>query len=116
VGGGYAIAGFGYNVGAKVRLTSNARFHPYATAMYGYNTAIAVTNASQLNKIFYGTIFGAGIDFRSRSRAYFTAAVLVPVRGSDVDDYMNRLKSMGIGFSNSLPPIGISLGYRFVLE
>lgn len=116
IGGGYALAGFGYNVGLKARLTSNARFHPYATAMYGYNTAIAVTNATQLSKIFYGPSFGAGVDFRSRSRAYFTAALLVPIRGSDVDDYMNHLKSMGVAFTNSLPAVGVSLGYRFVLE
>ena len=116
VGGGYAIAGFGYNAGVKARLTKNARFHPYFTAMYGYNTAIAVTNASQLSKIFYGPSFGAGVDFRSKSHGYWTAALLVPIRGSDVDDYMNHLKSTGVSFANSLPPVGFSLGYRFVLE
>lgn len=116
VGGGYALAGFGYNVGLKARLTKSARIHPYFTAMYGYNTAIAVTNATQLSKIFYGPSFGAGVDIRSRSRGYWSVALLVPIRGSDVDDYMNHLKSMGVSFASSLPPVGFSVGYRFVLE
>jgi hypothetical protein len=114
--GGYALAGFGYNVGVKARLTASSKFHPYLTAMYGYNTSIVVSNATQFNKIFYGTTFGFGVDFRSRSNRYFTLGLLIPVRGSDVDNYMNQMKSMGVSFSNSLPPVGLSIGYRFVLQ
>jgi hypothetical protein len=51
-GGGYTPAGFGYNVGAKFRFAtkSSSRFHPYLTGTYGYNAAIAVSNAAQYNK------------------------------------------------------------------
>lgn len=115
-GGGYAIAGFGYNVGTKIRITSASKVQTYVTAMYGYNTAIYVTNATQHNKIFYGVSPGFGIDLRTKPNRYFSFAILVPVRGSDVDDYINTLKGYGVALESSLPPIGISVGYRFVLE
>lgn len=122
-GFGYAFAGVGYNFGAKFRLIANKEFpkiNPYLTAMYGYNAAIAVKDATQFNKIFYGPTVGAGIDFNPNSAkksGYWSLAILVPIRSSEVDKYFDYLKySKGIKFENELFPIAISLGYRFKLN
>jgi hypothetical protein len=121
-GGGYALAGFGYNVGAKLRFisaTTTSKLSLYLIGMYGYNAAIAVTNATQYSKFFYGPTFGFGFDLRSRpeSKGYLTLALLIPIRSSDVKDYIDYLKnSRGVDFKNSLIPVGISIGYRFILN
>jgi hypothetical protein len=121
-GTGYAIAGFGYNVGAKFRFItekSTSKIQAYALVMYGYNTAIAITNATEYNKLFYGPTLGFGVDFNSRSRnsGYWSLAVVVPIRSEAVNNYIDDLKNNhGVTFKNTLLPIGISIGYRFNLD
>jgi hypothetical protein len=120
-GGGYAIAGFGYNAGLKLRLSNKKPtvVSPFIMAMYGYNAAVAVSGNSSFDKLFYGPSFGAGIDIRSKrpsSKGYLSIALLIPVRSPDVNNYINDLQTNdGVSFSN-LPPIGISIGYRFLLN
>ena len=119
VGGGYTPAGFGYNVGVKARFMtkSSSRTRPYLIGMYGYNAAIAVTNASQFSKLFYGPSFGFGIDRMSRhGKGYWSYAILFPVRGTDVDNYINTLRNSGVNFSNGLSPVAFSIGYHFIIE
>ena len=121
-GGGYAIAGFGYNVGVKFRFVSKkpfSRVTPYLNAMYGYNAAVKVADMPDWNKLFYGPTFGVGIDFRSRpeSRGYWSFALLVPIRSSDVQDYIDDLEqNYGVEFQMGLIPVGVSVGYRFILQ
>jgi outer membrane protein W len=107
-------------VGVKYRFYKEEKtLHPYITAMYGYNTAIFVSNATSYNKLFYGPSFGAGLDFRSAAtkNGYLSLAVLIPVRGQDAFDYINDLKNHHhVEFKNELIPIGLSFGYRFILE
>ena len=73
---GYALAGFGYNVGAHARLLPGHKVCPYVTAMYGYTAVITVKNASQYDKIYYGPTFGAGLEVREKlhpaQRRYMT--------------------------------------------
>jgi hypothetical protein len=117
-GGGYAVAGVGYSVGIKLRMVSNRRFTPYFTAMYGYNAAVAVTNYPNYDKIFYGPSIGLGFDIGSHSakKGNFSFAILVPIRSPDVQNYINDLHNMyGVQFNNNLWPIGISIGYRFII-
>jgi hypothetical protein len=117
-GAGYAIAGLGYNLGVKFRLVSKKHFTPYAVAMYGYNAAVAVSNSPNYNKIFYGPTIGAGFDLGSheQKRGYFSLAILIPFRSPDVNNYMNNLSNNnGVTFNNKLLPIGISIGYKFVI-
>jgi hypothetical protein len=114
---GYAIADVGFNVGAKIRLAPESRVAPFLTGMYGYNAAVAVTNATQYNKVFYGPSFGFGLDFRGRPErhGFWTVALMVPVRGSDVDNYLNDLRSKGVVIG-SLPSVALSIGYRFIIN
>lgn len=120
-GFGYAIAGFGYNAGIKLRLLpggGRSKVRPFIEAMYGYNAAVAVTNYSNYNKMFYGPTVGAGLDIGSfvQGRGHFSVAILVPIRSPDVDNYINELNTnYGVNFNNNLLPVTFSIGYKFVL-
>jgi len=83
--------------------------------MYGYNAAIAVTNSSNYDKLFYGPTLGIELDFHSTRRSsYWSLALMVPIRSSSVNSYIDDLKKQhGITFKNDLLPIGISIGYWF---
>lgn len=121
-GGGYALAGFGYNAGVKYRFLSakpTSQFTPFLMAMYGYNAAIHVSNQSELDKLFYGPTFGAGFDLGTHrvGKGVFSMAIFVPIRGSDPDDYMDHLRNdYNVSFKNKLIPIGFSFGYKFNLN
>jgi len=120
-GAGYAIAGVGFNAGVKYRFIPKkqpSNIAPYVIAMYGYNAAVAVTDASQFNKLFYGPSFGAGLDFglRPGRRGYWSAALLVPVRSSEAKEYVNDLEeNEGVEFGIGLLPVAFSIGYRLTL-
>ena len=119
-GAGYALAGFGYNVGMKFRIFGeHLKVMPYFAGMYGYNAVIVVTNETALNKIFYGPTFGVGVDFRFKplKKGYWSFALLVPVRKQEVNDYMNDLQNYhGVKFDSKLSPVLISIGYRIILD
>jgi hypothetical protein len=119
-GVGYALGGVGFNAGTKFRIISKKHStDPYAIIMYGYNAAIKVKGASQFNKLFYGPSFGFGLDFHPKqtSKSYYSMALLIPIRSSAVNDYMDDLKNYhGVEFSNELPPIAFSIGYRFIIN
>lgn len=121
-GVGYDLLGVGYNIGGKVRLVSEEKttyVMPFVLAMYGYNAVIKVSNADYLNKTFYGINFGAGIDIRpspKKKKGYFSLALLLPIRSSEVDSYIDSLeKNYGVVFSRKLWPVGFSIGYKLIL-
>jgi hypothetical protein len=119
-GVGYALGGIGYNAGAKIRIISKKHdADPYALIMYGYNAAIKVAGASQYDKLFYGPTIGFGMDLHlnRKNKGYWSMALLVPIRSSAVNDYMDDLKNNhGVEFKNELLPVAISIGYRFILR
>lgn len=121
-GAGYAIAGIGFNAGAKLRFATDkptSRIAPYLLAMYGYNVGIAITNMKEYNKFFYGPTFGFGIDYKSRptSHGYWSLALLLPIRNPDYKAYLDDLKTNhSVVFKNDFSPVGISIGYRFILN
>lgn len=119
-GGGYAIAGFGYNGGIKLRLIPSKMsvVDPFLIGMYGYNAAIYVSGNTNLNRIFYGPSFGAGIDIHRKrtSKGYFTVAILVPVRNHEVSDYKGELQYYYGVSTSDLLPVSVSVGYKFTLN
>lgn len=118
-GAGFALTSIGYNAGLKLRASLKSTVHPYATGMYGYNAVINVTNASRLNKMFYGPTIGGGIDLKSKKRdnLYWTFAVLFPIRSAEVDDYIHDLKThYRIEFKNELLPFALSFGFRYAIK
>ena len=118
-GFGYAVAGIGFNAGTKIRIVSEKHFtDPYFLAMYGYNAAIKIKGAEGYNKLFYGPTFGFGLDFRTKrvKKGYWTVALLVPIRNSAVNEYIDAMKNDGVEFKNELLPITYSIGYRFLMK
>jgi hypothetical protein len=120
-GVGYAIAGVGYNVGVKFRLTPNHRFNPFIMGMYGYNAAVAVSgdnfSGMSYNKLFYGPTAGIGFDYGTykAKKGYLSVALTIPFRSPDADNYINQLKADGVVFKNGLSSVGFSIGYKFVI-
>ena len=118
---GYAIAGVGVNGGLKFRYIPKkpeARVRPYGLAMYGYNAGIAVLNASQHNKLFYGPSFGAGIDLHRSSQkpGYWSISIFVPIRKPEVKEYIEMLENeYGASFQNLLFPVAVSIGYKIII-
>lgn len=121
-GGGYAIAGMGYNVGLKLRFVakeSKSKAVGFVTGMYGYNAAVSVQNATDLNKLFYGYTVGAGVDLRSKTKkgGYWTLTLLLPFRSSEVDSYLEDLETnYNVERKSDFFPITISIGYRIVMK
>jgi hypothetical protein len=113
-GVGYALAGFGYNAGVKIRKHNIDKVSPYVTAMYGYNAAIVVLNASTFDKLFYGPSIGIGLDTKHRETrsSYWSFGVNIPIRSSEVNKYIDDLKTRGIKFDNTLLPVAFTIGYR----
>jgi hypothetical protein len=122
VGAGYAVAGPGLNAGIKLRFIPkkpSEQISAFLLLMYGYNAAIVVKNALKYNKFFYGPSLGFGLDLRLKppKRVYWSFALLIPVRSSEVDQYIDDLKTKnGVEFKNDLSPLGFSFGYRFILN
>jgi len=117
---GYALAGAGYNVGVKLRLLPDhgySKVRPFLEGMYGYNAAVVVSNATQYNKLYYGPSMGFGVDIGSldKGKANFCAAILIPFRSQDVNNYINELQNnYGISFG-ALSPVTFSLGFKIVI-
>ena len=117
---GYAIAGVGYNFGARFQLTPVNRVTPFVMFMYGYNAAIQVKDyngpGQNSNKMFYGPTAGIGCDFglHRAGKGYLSVALTIPFRSQDVNDYMNQLSASGVQFNNKLSPVGFSFGYKIV--
>jgi len=119
-GGGYVIAGFGYNAGVRLRLIPKkaSAVDPFFMAMYGYNAAVVVSDNKDLNKIFYGPSFGLGIDLHKKgpSLGTWSFAITIPIRTSEANDYVKNLRdSYGVSL-NDFVPIGFSVGYKFKLD
>lgn len=119
---GYALAGTGVNAGMKLRFvprTQKTRLSGFGLLMYGYNAAIVVMDDSEHNKLFYGPSAGVGIDYRRKhaGKGYWSFALLLPFRNASVGEYMDELETKhNIQFENELIPVGVSIGYRFVIQ
>lgn len=116
LGAGYALAGFGFNGGLKMRIvaTEHPRAYMYFTGMYGYNAAINVKGKETYNKIFNGFSFGVGMETNPPHNygGRFSISLIIPVRKPEVQEYINSMKSVGVTFKRELSPVTISLGYR----
>ncbi len=122
-GAGYAIAGFGWNAGAKVLFESNkadyeTKLNPYALAMYGYNAGIIIIDHDEYNKVFYGYTIGFGVDYHPKSKkdTYWSFAILYPFRSQSVEAYKDELtNNLGATFGYMFP-VTISISSRLILN
>lgn len=118
---GYNLANVGYNLGIKSRIaigSSSSHVLLSALAMYGYNAVIKVADMRELNKVFYGATVGVGMDYKpfEYSDDYISVSLFVPIRSSEVQEYMDYLKqAYSVEFEQGLFPVTFSVGYRIVL-
>ncbi len=114
-GGGYAITGFGYNIGIMARAQPQKKVMPTFSFMYGYNTAITVRGLSGYNKLYYGPSVGLGFMSKSRrnEETYWHFQLIIPFRSSEFDRDYNFLKSNPNISIPSPPPVLVSIGYNF---
>ena len=91
---------------------------PTISVMYGYNAVIWVKNRSEYNRIFYGTSIGIGLDahFKPKNAGYWAFELFYPIRGAEVNDYINDLKDNHGATLNELTPITFSIGRRFIID
>ena len=114
--GGYALAGFGYNIGLLLRMQPAKKVVPTANLMYGYNAVIVIQGASQFNKLYYGPSIGFGFISKNRNDLtnYWHFELIVPFRPSEFERDLNALKKNPIIQNIQDPlPITISIGYHF---
>ena len=122
---GYKLDGLGYNVGLKLRQVSKkpmAKINPYAIVMYGYNAALVERDVfsaylHEYDKVFYGPTVGIGIDlkFHPMSKFYYSFGLNIPIRGSQVNDYINDLRTNYGLVSNDLLPVTFSIGFKYII-
>lgn len=115
---GYALVDFGYNVGGQFRFLPDSRFCPTFGFMYGYNGVIKVQNASEYDKIYYGTSISGGVEMHFGGRDnYMNIELLVPFRSKTFYDDWDRLKQQSnISIVSDPLPIAISIGYHFAFK
>lgn len=116
-GGGYALAGIGWNAGLMYRFMPAKKVGVYGTAMYGYNAVIKFKGGSQYDALYYGPSVGAGVEFRQHhSTNFWKLALFVPFRSAEFHDDLNTLKNKGYFEDNEGPwPVLFSIGYHFAV-
>ena len=117
-GGGYALAGFGYNVGAQGRFLPEAKWCPFISAMYGYNGVIVVRDAEEYNKIYYGPSVGAGVEVHRKDTPenFWRFELILPFRPQEFQDDIDALKKNPlIEVRSEPPPFSFSVAYHFGL-
>jgi hypothetical protein len=69
--------------------------------------------------VFYGATIGAGVDLKPfrNSDDYISISLFVPLRSSEVQDYMDYLEQVYyVEFEQGLFPVTFSFGYRIVFQ
>lgn len=113
---GYNLNKLGLGFGARVYTKDqSARWRPYLSAMYGYNTVYYIKNAENFSRTFYGTTIGVGLDLKDSRSNFWTLALQVPLRSEDVKAYKTYLVNSNVEIKRDLLPIAISLGYRIAI-
>lgn len=117
-GGGYVLAGFGYNIGVQGRILPAAKWCPFVSAMYGYNAVIVVQGASEYNGLYYGPSVGAGVEVHRRDNPdnFWRFELILPFRPQEFQDDMDALKKNPlIDIKSEPPPFAFSVAFHFGL-
>jgi hypothetical protein len=111
--GGYNLDGFGYNLGAEIRLLPGKKVVPALLAMYGYNGVIVVRGAEQYNNTYYGPTIGGGVEIHSgNGQNFFTIELLVPFRPHEFKDDVQALQNNPDIQITGPWPVAFSFGYH----
>lgn len=115
---GYNLVGAGFNGGITYKFNPNKRACPVIGAMYGYNGVIKITDGGEEDETYYGPSFSVGVEVKSRKKSnnnFWNFELVIPIRPSEFQDDINRLKNSGYEISEPLP-IAFSIGYHFGMD
>ena len=72
--------------------------------------------ASQYDKTSYGVTFGGNIEIMSNSGNKLSIGLFISIRSKEFRDHYDAVKdNPRIEMKNNLSPVGISIGYNFLL-
>lgn len=114
IAAGYAIADLGTNAGLIFQIAPKAMVHPTFSIMYGYNTALIIVGAPQLDKLYYGASAGVGIKIRVARVHNIHFSLILPRRPPE---YFADTGPLRVTYSIQAPPdflfsIGVLFGFR----
>lgn len=114
-GVGYNFAGIGLNAGASFKALPDCKITPTVIGMYGYNSVIVVSGASQYNKTYYGPTAGIGGELKvGRKSNKLYAAILYPFRNEKFDNDYEALKvNPAVNITQDKSPVTFSIGFNF---
>ncbi|HET6225698.1 MAG TPA: hypothetical protein VFF27_05420, partial [Bacteroidia bacterium] len=115
---GYNLVGAGFNGGINYKFSPGKRTCPVIGAMYGYNGVIKIVDGVEASKTYYGPSFSMGLEVKSKKKInnnFWSFALLIPIRPSEFDADINRLKNSGYDVSEPLP-IAFSIGLHFGMK
>lgn len=94
VGGGYALAGLGYNLGMQVRLLPKKKWCPYVAGMYGYHAAIRVRDRPEYDQLYFGPSASIGVEDHNRFDygRFWSFGLILPFRPQQFTDDLDALK------------------------
>ena len=112
-GAGFNLHNFCFNGGVILKPLAKEKFTPYLLGMYGYNGMIFIQGAQHLNRISYGFTPGFGLEIKTESGNAWQLGLLFPLRRASFLDYHQQLKDdPNVSISETLPKIGISIGFK----
>lgn len=117
-GGGYFLAGLGYNGGIYYRFLADGKANPLVYGLYGTNAAIKVIGASDYNKLYVGPSFGAGAIFKvgrqNKNRLFL--GVHYMVRSKDFEKDIETINNDPMVKDITTPlPVSVNFGFHFPL-
>jgi hypothetical protein len=114
-GAGYNFAGIGFNAGASFKALPDCKITPTVIGMYGYNSVIVVSGASQYNKTYYGPTAGIGGELKvGRKNNKLYAAILYPFRNEKFENDYDALKvNPAVSVTQDKSPVTFSVGFNF---
>ena len=117
LGGGWVLAGAGYNGGVELHLPGKRRTSPFLVGMYGYNAVIHVQGKESLDGIYYGPTIGGGVMIKQRyDRNYWRLSINYPIRSQEMlDDWEVISARPDVEVKSDLMPITLGVGFHLAL-
>ncbi len=117
-GGGYFLAGLGYNGGIYYRLLADQKVNPLVYGLYGTNAAIKVVGASHYDKTYLGPSVGVGSFFKvgrgGKNRLFL--GIHYMIRSKDFDrDFAIVKNDPRVDDITKPLPVSFNFGFHFPL-
>lgn len=117
-GGGYFLAGLGYNGGVYYRFLADKKVNPLVYGLFGTNAAIKVVGTNEYDKLYIGPSFGAGTIFKvgrgGKNRLFLGVHYMLRSKDFDRDIEIVNDDPRVDGLTRPLP-VSFNFGFHFPL-